>query len=138
MLAVLNQSILNHRASAYNELHTARARLMGLRQTRSGLFIKKRNNPFSSHNILRLLADIAAAKFEEFRILLSLDVFEKQLRTEKLAAKQRRIWLGYAKTQMMEEAKPQFTQHTHRQKRGNVTAFLITALWLRGLQRPTP
>lgn len=127
-------AVLNHRASAYHELHEARTKLMGMRQTRSGLFIKKRSNPYSCHAILGLLADIAAAKFQELRLLISLDCFEKQLHDEKTIARHHRIWLG-SQRQHTEEAKPQ-PPKKHGQKLDNVTAFLITALWLRSLQKP--
>lgn len=130
-------AVLNHRASAYTELHNARSKLMGMRQTRSGLFIKKRGNPFGCHNILSLLADIAAAKFHELRLMLSIDVFDTQLRSEKCAAKQKRIWLGSVKTAEQNlQRQPEPRRRTG--KLDNVTAFLLTSLWLRSLQKPAP
>ncbi len=126
-------AVLNHRASAYEELHYARSKLMVLRQSRSGLFIKKHSNPFSCHSILNLLADIAAAKLNELRLMLSLDVFEKQLYEEKRIARQHRIWLGSARAP---EPEPQPRRKTGRMD--NITAFLLTTLWLRSLQKPRP
>ena len=73
-------AVLNHRASAYEELHVARSKLMALRTARSGLFIKKRGNPFSCHSILTLLAEIAAGKLNQPTLMLRLYVFEKHCR----------------------------------------------------------
>ncbi len=125
-------AVLNHRASAYEELHAARTKLMNLRAQRSGLFIKTTRNPFSCHVILNLLADIAAAKLDALRILLSLDAFEKQLRMKNYQRKAVRIWLGSAKEPEIIPAPKQ------RQKMDSVTAFLLTTLWLRSLQKPRP
>ncbi|MBY0428121.1 MAG: hypothetical protein K2Q32_02760 [Alphaproteobacteria bacterium] len=129
-------AVLNHRASAYDELHTARTKLMSLKQTRGGLFIKKRSNPFNCHSILALLSDIAAAKFQELRLLISLDMYEQQLRIETRAAKQHRIWLG--KASRTQDTNFQQPQKQPRQKMDNLTAFLLTTLWLRRLPKPAP
>lgn len=123
-------AVLNHRASAYHELHAARTKLMNLRQARTGLFITQTRNPFSCHMILSLLAEIASAKFDALRIMLSLDAFEKQLRDEAHTRKAHRIWLGSIKEP---EAEPLPKQ---RKRMDGVTAFLLTTLLLRSLPKP--
>jgi hypothetical protein len=126
-------AVLNHRASCYHELHHARTKLMGLRERRSGLFIKKRDSAFSCHAVLSLLSEIAAAKFEELRLLLSLDAFEKKLRDESCARKAHRIWLGSIKEERAQEEQPKPRQ---RRRMDNVTAFLLTSLLIRSLPKP--
>ncbi|MDX1921953.1 MAG: hypothetical protein SFW65_02345 [Alphaproteobacteria bacterium] len=125
-------AVLNHRATAYQELHAARTTLMNLRAKRSGLFIQTKRNPFSCHVILNLLADIAAAKLDALRILLSLDAFEKQLRMKAQQRKAIRIWLGSTKTLGIQQTPIQ------RKRIDGVTAFLLTTLWLRSLPKPRP
>lgn len=123
-------AVLNHRASAYHELHAARTKLMRLREARTGLFITQTRNPFSCHQILSLLADIAAAKFDALRIMLSLDAFENKLRCEAHTRKAHRIWLGSVKEP---EAEPLPKQ---RKRIDGVTTFLLATLWLRSLPKP--
>lgn len=128
-------AVLNHRASAYEELHIARSRLMSMRQMRSGLVIKKGHNTFSCHALLSLLADIAAAKFNELRLMLSLDMFEQRLREEKRAEKRRRIWLGAANKPSQQETTPEPRRRQHH-KRDVLTTYLLARLWVRSLQKP--
>ncbi len=129
-------AVLNHRASAYEELHHARTRLMTMRQMRSGLVIKKGGSTFSCHALLSLLADIAAAKFNELRLMLSLELFEQQLREEKRVQKRRRIWLGSTKP-VTQDTNPE-PRRTHRHKPDALTTFLLARLWVRSLQKPQP
>ncbi len=124
-------AVLNHRASAYEELTCARTRLMGLRETRSGLFIKKGSHAFSCHTVLNLLAEIAAAKLHELSLMLSLDVFEKQLREEKHLRRQHRVWLG--STQPVAQEAPQPKRHC---KTDRMSAFLLAMIALRCASRP--
>ncbi len=123
-------AVLNHRASAYHELHAARTKLMNLRHARTGLFITQTRNPFSCHQILSLLAEIATAKFDALRIMLSLDAFEKKLRNEAHTRMAQRIWLGSTKEP---EAHPEPRQC---KRIDGVTTFLLTTLWLRSLPKP--
>lgn len=124
-------AVLNHRASAYEELHHVRTRLMGLRQSRSGLFITKGHNAFSCQAVISLLAEIAAVKFEALRILLSIDLFEKKLRAATHTRKAKNIQLGGAYT-------PDLLRPVLTRKHGmdNITTFLWTTLWLRNLPKP--
>jgi hypothetical protein len=112
-------AILNHRTTAYTALHEARSRLMHLRGARSGLFVEKQTNPFSCKAVLDLLAEIASAKLEELRLLICLDMFERDLRIDKHAKQQKRIWLGEQKIDIPED--PQF------HKRNDMNRY---AVWL--------
>jgi hypothetical protein len=126
---VLNRSVLNHRASAYHELDAARTKLMGLKQTRTGLFIKKGHGSFSCHRILRLLADIATATFDELRLMMNVDWFEKKLCDDTHHQNQRRIWLG-SNTPELHHPQPR------RHKMDALTAYLMANLVLRNLHKP--
>jgi hypothetical protein len=125
-------AVLNHRASAYHELDAARTKLMGLKQTRTGLFIKKGHKGFSCHRIMSLIADIAAATFDELRLLISVDVFEKKLRDDTHHQTQHRIWLGSAK----QDPQPLQPYRRRRHNMDALTAYLMANLLLRSLHKP--
>ncbi|NDE90342.1 MAG: hypothetical protein EB059_04280 [Alphaproteobacteria bacterium] len=115
-------AIIHHRAHAYEALHAIRTRLMGLKQTRCGLFIKKGGNPFSCPSIVALLAEIAALKLAELRMMLSADLFEKKLRAYHHHKKQQRIWLGSSK-----EPEPEMIPPPKR--RMNMALIVTLLLW---------
>lgn len=132
-------ALVQHRSSAYLALRIAREKLFQLKKIRSGLFIEKRSNPFFCKAVLDLLADIAAAKFEALRLLLSLDMFERALHGQRFAKKQKRIWLGSRAPANIPETKTAQAAARHKRHRHDgLKAYLFAVLLRRAIRKPTP
>jgi hypothetical protein len=127
LIEVIMLAVLNHRASAYHELHAARTKLMGLRQTRSGLFVAHAGRAHTSPNLITLLAEIASAKFEELRVMLCLDILEKKLHEDKAHRAATRIWLGSIDIKPGIEPPQPRTQPSMN----SAAAYLLTRMMLR-------
>jgi hypothetical protein len=128
-------AILHHRATTYQILNDVRSQLMHLRTRRSGLFVERQTNPFSCKAVLDLLAEIAFAKLDELRLLISMDCFERGLREEKQTKKQKRIWLGeqrLGEQRGAENPEPQVRKKRH----DTLNGILLATLLLRHTRKP--